>query len=77
MCVKIDSPHCECQMAPPVTYPPIATRITKELMNRFAPPLSDVVEFEMAAVAELSPTDDFREAITSFMEKRTPVFHGR
>lgn len=57
--------------------PPLATRITKELMHRFAPPLSDVVELEMVAVGELSPTDDFREAITSFMEKREPTFHGR
>jgi enoyl-CoA hydratase/carnithine racemase len=57
--------------------PPIATRITKDLMNRFAPALTDVVELEMVAVGELSPTEDFREAITSYMEKRQPTFHGR
>ena len=28
MWVKIDSPDWECQMAPPLTYPPIGTRRT-------------------------------------------------
>ena len=57
--------------------PPIAIRVTKELMHHTAPQLSEIVELEMASLGELSPTEDYREAISSFMEKRPPTFHGR
>jgi enoyl-CoA hydratase/carnithine racemase len=57
--------------------PPIAIRVTKELMYRHEPVLQDIVEDEMAALGELHPTDDFKEAIASFVEKRAPTFHGR
>jgi enoyl-CoA hydratase/carnithine racemase len=57
--------------------PPIALRETKQLMRRFGPNLSDVVELEMDVLDVLAATEDQVEAIKSFTEKRAPVFSGR
>jgi 2-(1,2-epoxy-1,2-dihydrophenyl)acetyl-CoA isomerase len=57
--------------------PPLAMRLTKDLMRRHDPDLLEIVEWEMDALRQLNPTADYREAITSFVEKRQPVFYGR
>jgi enoyl-CoA hydratase/carnithine racemase len=57
--------------------PPLAVRQTKELMHRNARPLDEIVVWELDGVREVQGTEDFREAIASFVEHRTGTFHGR
>jgi enoyl-CoA hydratase/carnithine racemase len=40
-------------------------------------PLESVLEEELKAVRRLVRTDDVREGVASFLEKRKPVFTGR
>ena len=42
-----------------------------------APPLGDVLAGEQAAQAALGLTDDHRGAVTAFLAKQRPAFHGR
>lgn len=58
--------------------PPVAARGMKTLL-RYSPTNSfeDQFEQETLMIGAAVATDDFVEAITAFVEKRTPVFTGR
>lgn len=58
--------------------PPVAARLIKELVLTGADaPLGAAMAFERRAMALLFATEDRREGVAAFLEKRPPVFHGR
>ncbi|MBM4415715.1 MAG: hypothetical protein FJ035_05615 [Chloroflexi bacterium] len=56
--------------------PPLAVRAAKQLLFR-RQRLDDALPHEHDANAPSMPSDDRIEAVRAFLEKRTPVFHGR
>ena len=57
---------------------PLALRQAKEaLRHAFEGPLSSGLEFERKAFVMLAASEDRREGIDAFLEKRKPVFKGR
>lgn len=61
-----------------VAGPPIALAQTKALLDRSSTSsLADALSAEAAAQVVNFGTDDTREAITSFLQKRTPKYTGR
>ena len=57
--------------------PPLAVRATKQLLNSHVPDLHQVARLERDANAPSRDSEDRREAILSFLEKRQPVYRGR
>jgi enoyl-CoA hydratase/carnithine racemase len=58
--------------------PPLAVRYLKEGLRRGA--YGDPRElggWAIEIIRKLMQTDDHREGVAAFMEKRSPVFHGR
>jgi enoyl-CoA hydratase/carnithine racemase len=57
---------------------PIGMKIGKEAFHKAADmPLAEALEFLSDKLVEVASTDDAREGITAFIEKRQPVFTGR
>lgn len=57
--------------------PPIAVRSIKQLMYAHSLDLDPVYKQERAANAPAADSEDRREAVRSFVEKRKPVYKGR
>ena len=58
--------------------PPLAMQHTKKLMNTaFEHSLDSQVERERLAMQYLGKTEDYKEGVAAFMEKRKPVFQGK
>jgi enoyl-CoA hydratase/carnithine racemase len=58
--------------------PPIAIRYMKENMNRaVTQDLRTCLDMEADRVVRVMQTEDFREAVKAFVEKRPPTFRGR
>ena len=57
--------------------PPLAVRSTKQLLNSHIPDLYRVAKEEYEANGPSDGTEDRREAILSFIEKRQPVYTGK
>ena len=58
--------------------PPVAVRLAKRALHRNAESdLRSALEFETFAQNVCSETEDAREGIRAFVEKRSPVFRGR
>ena len=57
---------------------PVATRLAKEAVDRaFEGSLSLGLDYERRAVNLAFASEDAKEGLTAFLEKRTPEFHGR
>jgi enoyl-CoA hydratase/carnithine racemase len=57
---------------------PIGMKIGKEAFYAMADmPFEDAVDFLSGKIAEVATTEDAREGITAFIEKRKPVFKGK
>lgn len=57
---------------------PLATRQAKQSVVRGVPmSLADGLAFEIEAYNRLPPTEDRREGVAAFNEKRKPIFKGR
>ncbi|MDR3512995.1 MAG: enoyl-CoA hydratase-related protein [Caulobacteraceae bacterium] len=58
--------------------PPLALRYLKEGLNRYAyGDPREVGSWAIEVIHRLFQTEDHREGVRSFLEKRAPVFHGR
>ena len=58
--------------------PPIPVTLTKSLINRAEEtPLETELEREAQAQATCIESEDHREAVAAFLEKRSPRFAGR
>lgn len=57
--------------------PPLAVGMMKKYLNNTSLTLQDVLDIEEAAVPLLMDTDDCREGIRAFYEKREPEFTGK
>ncbi len=58
--------------------PPLALRLAKEcVLKSYELPLEGALDAERKAFALLAATEDRREGIAAFVDKRQPHFHGR
>jgi enoyl-CoA hydratase len=59
------------------TNAPIATRLSKKMLNRHPWDLQTLVNEEALALAHCVNTEDQTEAIQAFLEKREPKFQNK
>lgn len=71
--------HAALELADRIAaMPPLAVRAAKEAVNRaFELPLAEGIAFERRSFFGLFATDDQREGMAAFVEKRTPEWRGR
>jgi enoyl-CoA hydratase/carnithine racemase len=59
-------------------YSPLATQLAKQSLNTIEQlSLRDGYRYEQEMTIQLGKSEDSREAMAAFRDKRPPVFHGR
>jgi len=56
---------------------PIANRLSKKMLNRYPYDLDNIKDEESLALSHCVNTEDQKEAINAFLEKREPVFNNK
>lgn len=59
------------------THAPLSVRLVRSALARGMDTLDQALAYEMDNQAALYLTDDHKEAVNAFMNKRKPEFHGR
>jgi enoyl-CoA hydratase/carnithine racemase len=70
--------HVDAVLASLAAKSPIGMRIGKEAFHKAeSMPLGEALDFLSGKLVEVASTQDAREGITAFLEKRQPVFTGK
>ncbi|MEM1161202.1 MAG: enoyl-CoA hydratase [Pseudomonadota bacterium] len=74
-----DLPTRTAELAQDIAHgPPMALRFMKQNINRAAvADLKTCLDWEADRLVRVAATEDHKEAVAAFMEKRAPVFRGR
>jgi enoyl-CoA hydratase/carnithine racemase len=56
---------------------PLAARMNKKLVQRLAPPVDPLTNEELREAFACLASQDYREGVQSFLDKRPPVFSGK
>ena len=56
---------------------PLAARMNKKLVQRLAPPIDPLTNEELREAFACLASQDYREGVQSFLDKRPPVFSGK
>jgi enoyl-CoA hydratase/carnithine racemase len=70
-------PHAHALAEEIAANPPITVRSVKSVMGAFDHDLDEVVALETQTNDSQNDTEDRREALHAFVEKRAPVYRGR